>query len=256
MSARELLTQLLDYIEEQAKNVNPRAYRLASFKEFLKRRADLAGLPGVEFNLSTEGDHLWLRVQRLYAAPPPDIDGSVKGLIRITSDPSGPVPSIDEAAFSLRIVEITTGAPAEERAELESQERLRVDQWLATYSALWRAWAEGEKPRRRSRSVWRPHYEGDAFATCLGRSAVDVERAAREQLVRPDARPVTPFDPGSHADVLKLAARNLDGRGTYVPLAAIDDAVPPPGEQLRHCGWTTISGCRRLEGVRPNLRTG
>lgn len=305
MSARELLTQLLDYIEEQAKNVNPRAYRLASSKAFLKRRADLSGLPGVEFNLSTEGDHLWLRVQRLHSAPPPEIDGSVKGLVRIASDPSGPAPSIDEAAFSSRVAEIAPGVPPEDRAELESQERLRVDNQLATYSALWRAWAEGEKPRRRSidlygdlfaikhqleaeetanpsELVWgigistwklpwqeppdrvslidfeyplltqqveigidestmalylRPratdtHYEGDAFATCLGRSAVDVERTAREHLARPDARPVTPFDPGSYSDVLKLAARNLDSRGTYVPLAASEDAVPPPAEQL------------------------
>ena len=44
MSARDLLTRLLDYIEEQAKDIDPRAFRLSSAKGFVKRRADLAGL--------------------------------------------------------------------------------------------------------------------------------------------------------------------------------------------------------------------
>jgi hypothetical protein len=74
-------------------------------------------------------------------------------------------------------------------------------------------------------------YEGDAFALCLGRNAAEVELATRKQLVRNQERPVTPFDPSSYTDVLKLAACNLDSQGAYRPLPE-DGAVPPPAEHL------------------------
>ncbi len=304
MSARDLLTRLLDYIEEQAKDIDPRAYRLANAKGFLKRRADLSGLPGVEFDLNVQGDHLWLRIQRLQAHKPPALDEKVKGLIRVSDDPNGAKPSIDEAALKARISATATGKTVDERAELERRGRAMIEQALAQYLPLWQAWAEGEKPRRRSidlygelfaikhqleaeetaspaELVWgvgvatwklrwqessenaaavdfeyplltqqmevgldeatmalflRPRatdtrYEGDAFAVCLGRNAAEVERAAREQLARNEERPVSPFDPGSYSDVLKLAAANLDSKGAYRPLQE-NEPVPPSGEHL------------------------
>jgi very-short-patch-repair endonuclease len=305
VNPRELLTRLLDYIEEQAKDIDPRAFRLANTKGFLKRRADLAGLPGVEFNLSVQGDHVWLRVQRLQASPPPALDEKFKGLIRVSDDPGGAKPFIDETALKARLAQASAGKTPEERAEFERRGRALLDQALAQYTPLWEAWAEGEKPRRRSidlygelftikhqleaeetanpvELVWgvgiatwqlkwqksseevsrvdfeypmltqqmeisldeatmalhlRPRstdtrYEGDAFAVCVGRSAAEVERAAREQLARSEERPVTPFDPGSYADVLKLAAGNLDSQGVYRPMPEGDGAAPPPGERL------------------------
>lgn len=38
---RDLLARLLDYIEAQAKDTDPRAFRLANARAFLKRRDDL-----------------------------------------------------------------------------------------------------------------------------------------------------------------------------------------------------------------------
>jgi hypothetical protein len=66
---RELLVCLLDYIKEQAKEVDPKGYTLTSSKGFLRKRDDIAGLPGVEFNIPLAGDHVWLRVPRLAAEP-------------------------------------------------------------------------------------------------------------------------------------------------------------------------------------------
>jgi very-short-patch-repair endonuclease len=302
---RDLLARLLDYIEEQAKDIDPRAFRLANAKGFLKLRTDLAGLPGVGFDLSVEGDHVWLRVQRLQASKPPALDEKMKGLIRVSDDPGGAKPSMDEAALKARLASASASKTPEERAELERLGRAELEQALAQYTPLWDSWAEGEKPRRRSielygdlfaikhqleaeetaspaELVWgigiatwqlkwqkspdevsrvdfeyplltqqmevgldeatmalylRPRatdtrYEGDVFAVCLGRSAAEVERAAREQLARSEERPVTPFDPGSYTDVLKLAARNLDSQGAYRLLPEDDGAVPPPGEHL------------------------
>ena len=305
MSPRDLLTRLLDYIEEQAKDIDPRAFRLSSAKGFVKRRADLAGLPGIEFDRNVEGDHLWLRVQRLQAYQPPSVDEKVGGLIRVCDDPEGAKPAIDEAALKARMTTAASGKTPLDRVELEEHDRAMLEQALAQYLPLWEAWAEGERPRRRSidlygelfavkhqlgaeeaanpsELVWgvgiatcrlrwqespekttsvdfeyplltqqieigldeasmalylRPRatdtrYEGDAFAVCLGRNAAEVERAVREQLARNEGRPVSPFDPGSYTDVLKLAAGNLDSQGAYRPVLSGDAVLPASSEHL------------------------
>lgn len=76
---RDLLICLLDYIKEQAKQINPAAYRLANAKGFQRQRGDMAGLPGVEFDIKVAGDHVWLRVPRQAAEPPPPLRLPGKG---------------------------------------------------------------------------------------------------------------------------------------------------------------------------------
>lgn len=160
MNPRDLLTRLLDYIEEQAKDIDPRAFRLANAKGFLKRRADLAGLPGVEFDLNVAGDHLWLRVQRLQASKPPALDEKAKGLIRVSDDPNGAKPFIDESALTARLAPAAANKTPQESAEFEPPDLAVLEQALAQYTPLWEAWAEGEKPRRRSIDLY-----GELFAT-------------------------------------------------------------------------------------------
>src|SRR5580698_6602584 len=99
---RDLLICLLDYIKEQAKQINPAAYRLANAKTFQRQRGDLVGLPGVEFDIKVAGDHIWLRVPRLVAEPPPP-QPTQKALLRFSLDPNGLPPSIDEAALARQI---------------------------------------------------------------------------------------------------------------------------------------------------------
>src|ERR1700760_2949803 len=96
---RDLLICLLNYIKEQAKQINPAAFRLANAKGFLRQRGDIAGLPGIEFDIKLTGDHIWLRVQRLVAEPPPEPPVSHKTLIRFSADPNGPAPAIDAASL-------------------------------------------------------------------------------------------------------------------------------------------------------------
>jgi hypothetical protein len=100
---RELLVCLLDYIKEQAKEVNPKGYKLTSTKGFIRQRNEIAGLPGVEFDIRVEGDHVWLRVPRLTAELPPDLPKSHKALLRVSPDPNGPLPLLDEAAFTRQV---------------------------------------------------------------------------------------------------------------------------------------------------------
>lgn len=305
MSNRNLLIQLLSYIEEQAKVVDPRSFRLSNNKGFLKRRSSLEGLPGVEFDLSVEGDHLWLRVQRLQATKPPAPNGLLNGIVRVSDHPKGAKPSIDESALHDLLTVSPLATQPTQHANLFGSDRQLIEQTLEEYTQLWEAWAEGEKPRRESidlygelfaikhqleaeetsnpvELVWgigiatwklkwqeaperfsavdfeyplltqqmevgldeasmalflRPRttdtrYEGDVFAVCLGRNAADVELAARKQLGRLEQRSVTPFDPGSYSDVLRLAASNLDSQGVYRPLTDSNSSIPPPEENL------------------------
>ena len=62
-----LLSRLLDYVVEQSKEIDPRAFNLATVVDFKRYPTDLAGLPGVDFDNKVEGDHIWLQVLRLDA---------------------------------------------------------------------------------------------------------------------------------------------------------------------------------------------
>ncbi len=51
MSAHQLLSKLLDYVLEQAKDIDPRGFNLSAHKGFKKSKPDLQGLPGVDFDI-------------------------------------------------------------------------------------------------------------------------------------------------------------------------------------------------------------
>ena len=74
--------------------------------------------------------------------------------------------------------------------------------------------------------------ELEAFVACRISGAIDVERSAREHLQKHKESPVTPFDPGSYSDVLKLIAGNLDSEGEYRETLAEGQIIPEPGEHL------------------------
>jgi len=81
-----------------------------------------------------------------------------------------------------------------------------------------------------------------AFVTCGVPGAAEVERSAREHFSRYKDRPVSPFDPSSYTEVLKLAASNLDSYGSYTELGAANKPVPPAGEHLVVTdGWVLLS---------------
>lgn len=63
--AATLLHKLLEYINEQAKDIDPRGFRLSTSKNLLWRREGLVGLPGLEFDLKVDGDHIWLRLRQI-----------------------------------------------------------------------------------------------------------------------------------------------------------------------------------------------
>ncbi len=158
-SPHKLLHQLLDYIAEQAKDIDLRGYLLGASKGYVLRRESISGLPGVEFDLKVEGDHIWLRVQRLEANKPPVVHEKYRVYIRVSNDPNGHEPFLDEAAFLHRLNVGFEGKSPEERSRIEIDLRARVSKVLETYTLLWKSWAHGEQPRRRTISLY-----GDLFS--------------------------------------------------------------------------------------------
>jgi hypothetical protein len=154
-----LLSRLLDYVVEQGKEIDLRAYTLSGATEFRRFPRDLAALPGVELDRKIEGDHIWLQVQRLEAKPAPKVsDESLRTFIAIVDDPAGPPPAANETALKHRAA-TALRTHGEKQAQQQAAElRAQVDAAVAQYSPLWSAWAEGEKPRRRTISLY-----GDLF---------------------------------------------------------------------------------------------
>lgn len=297
---RQLLHGLLEYIQESVKEVNPKGFRLSTSTGFLRRRGDIAGLPGVEFDVKVEGDHIWLRVARLEAINPPPIPEDKKGLVLASSNPSSQPPILHETGILHRLSKLGEGKSQAQQAEIDAQLRASLNEFLKSYAAQWQSWAEGEKPRRRTIAlygdlfalkhqleaeetakpqelVWgvgiaswqipfgtdgvpfeyplltqaleisldektmaievRPRatdtrIEMDALVGCSVMGAAEVEVTAKEHLQKHKDRPVTPFDPSSYTDVLKLAASNLDSHGSYREVLGKEDAVPAPGPHL------------------------
>ena len=296
----ELLRRLFEYIGEQIKDVDPRAYQLSDISGFQCQPSDIAGLPGIQLDIQTEGDHIWLRVARLKADPPPKASESHRTLFSISSDPFGPLPTLDESAFLHKLNQLAGSQSPEERNQIEANLRTSEVLALETYISLWKSWAEGEKPVRKTISLygdlfavkrqmeaeetakptevvwgmgvstWRMSFEGkpvsflyplltqaveiavdeqtmtleirpratntrlefNAFVVCSVPGAAEVENASREHLQKSKDKIVTPFDPGSYTDVLKMAAANLDSHGSYKNILAHGAPLPPVGEHL------------------------
>jgi hypothetical protein len=153
-----LLTRLLDYVVEQGKEIDPRAYVLTGATDFRRFPKDLAGLPGVELDRKLEGDHIWLQVTRLESSSPPAPEEKARPYISIPSDPSGLGPAINDPALKHRFV-TDRRSMSEEAAVTGDQHRREFNaRALVDYMPLWQAWAEGEKPQRRTIALY-----GDLF---------------------------------------------------------------------------------------------
>jgi very-short-patch-repair endonuclease len=154
--AAALLTALLDYILEQARDVDPRGFDLSNAKDFVAPRAAIARLPGVSLNVATDagGDPAWMRVERLQAIHPPLPGASDDaGLLRIPQDPDGAGPALEPQALARRVeAAVAAAAPGSpvDRAALEAGLRARAESLLAAYRPTWSAWAGTERPRRRT----------------------------------------------------------------------------------------------------------
>ncbi len=165
---RRLLIQLLNYIEEQAKVFDPKKFNLDNLKTFCKYRKEIEELPGVQFDLSDEGDHIWLKIDRLQSTKPPKPDEKLASYIRISDDPSGKEPYLempinDNAQNSSLGLDNLTAA---NKKLLEEE----IEEVFEKYLKEWKAWADEEKQRRCSIDLY-----GDLFSI---KHQIEAEEAA------------------------------------------------------------------------------
>ena len=150
--SRNLLAKLFQYIGEQLKDIDPRSFNLSKVANFKVKPGDIALLPGLELNVQTEGDYVWLRLKRIEPTRPNKItEKEFKDLISVKDNPNGEVPQIIESALLKKVAEqLDANATGEQKDALESELRQEVEKYLDSYTKVWKAWAEGEKPCRKS----------------------------------------------------------------------------------------------------------
>ncbi|QJE03457.1 AAA family ATPase [Massilia forsythiae] len=155
------MSGLLDYLVEQAKDIDPAAFSLSKAAEFKKTFADLATLPGVEFNIDedgdpdTEGDTLWLRVARFDPTRPPALaQPGLAQYLAIGENPAGAAPSVrDDVLAGARDRDVDS-VGLEAAAERDASRRARLARFLESYATHWRDWAARELPRRQAIALY------------------------------------------------------------------------------------------------------
>ncbi|MBB6133434.1 very-short-patch-repair endonuclease [Massilia aurea] len=175
-TSAQRMSALLDYLVEQAKDIDPSAFTLAKVTEFKKTFTDLATLPWIEFNVETEQDDLWLRVHRLESTSPPLLaDPALAPYLLIGADPSGNPPALNDATLADARHEDAAHATddqAKQRVEeRDAERRARAAQGLAAYLPPWQEWAARERPRRQVITLY-----ADLFAL---KARLESEEAAR-----------------------------------------------------------------------------
>jgi len=162
-AVRDLMVGLLDYVIEQAKTVDPTAFHLSKVKGTLLRPENLRGLPGVHFDLRETDDLAWMRVDRLEARPAPVGPPALSHFITSASDPFGPSPTLLISVVKQHV-----------DAQLNPEEsQRRIDSAFDDHLRRWNLWAEGERPRRSSISVY-----GELFAL---KHQMDAEETSKPQ---------------------------------------------------------------------------
>jgi len=149
----QLMSGLLDYLVEQAKDIDPAVFTLARVTEFKKTWSDLATLPWVDLNVDSPDDSMdddaWLRVHRLEATRAPVLsEPDLAAFLAIGDDPAGPAPALKEAVFAAARADDVRVVAEDEAAQRDLERRARVGHLLQAYLPHWHNWAAREKPRR------------------------------------------------------------------------------------------------------------
>jgi AAA domain len=186
--AARRLNGLLDYVEALVKlDERPATllaqHKLADGSQFILHQHELAGLPGITFDISDIDGPIWLRMERLQRTSPPQVDEACRAWVDVPNDPIKP-PVIREAQ-NLRVLEaekdrmIKAGearledcVPSIKTAKkddtpgvffdviLRLEDRPSLRETLEAYCVVhWAEWAEREKPRRRSIAIYQRLFE-------------------------------------------------------------------------------------------------
>jgi very-short-patch-repair endonuclease len=134
------LVGLIDYIERVEGLLRKPAFVVPA-EFYCAYEEELAGLPGIECNLTAEGDELWLRVAYLQEKAPPALPEELADWVAVSSRPDQP-PVLRDAIASPPRLE-SGGERAVKRSDIAG-----LDRAFENYRTDWSVWAEEERPRR------------------------------------------------------------------------------------------------------------
>jgi len=137
------LIELLDYVE-QVEKLNRKPTFIVPTGYFSRYEDELRGLPALEFDCGGEGDEVWLRVPRLKEKDPPQPSEPLRPWVALNKSPD----KAPELRLELTVPAAEEGKPTTTvRIEDAPQIRSAFDAYVR---GLWTAWADYERPRRKT----------------------------------------------------------------------------------------------------------
>jgi hypothetical protein len=139
--SNKLLIDLLDYIE-QVEKLNRKPNYVVPSDIFDAHQSELKGLPGIHFNVQSEGDDVWLRITRLKEISVPEPVEALKAWVTVSKSPNH-VPELKEE------IVIAQGEDEEVREYLLDHPEIQAlfDHYVKN---IWEPWSLSEKPRRKT----------------------------------------------------------------------------------------------------------
>lgn len=135
---KDKLVRLLEYISEVEK-LRKRAPFTVPDDLFRAFQREVAALPGIQFNIMSGGDDVWLRIARLTEHPPPDPDLALRPWVVLSR-------SVDKRPELREEVTVSRGP---EPRTLRLVDFPGVTRLYERYLAeRWQPWSDAEKPRR------------------------------------------------------------------------------------------------------------
>lgn len=141
---KKRLIALLDYIE-QVEKLNRKPAFVVPTEFYCAYEEDLRGLPGIEFDLTAEGDEVWVRVPRLKEEDAPKPPDHLVPWLVLSRSPDKPPKLRAEGIVMSNSADASPPMPDWKDIEKAFEEYV---------SGSWTAWADYERPRRATISVY------------------------------------------------------------------------------------------------------
>lgn len=151
MSAQEKLIQVLDYIKE-AEGLLRKPVFTVSAEHFCRWENELRGMEGVTFNLATEGEQVWLRVERFVETKPPALPFDLQNWVTLSRS-LDKEPVLKESIPRQSLFPVNPDSDVSEEKLLEDNPELKLlfDKYV---KSNWRPWSVKEKIRRRTITLY------------------------------------------------------------------------------------------------------
>jgi very-short-patch-repair endonuclease len=140
------LIALLEYIEHVEKLNRTPAFDVP-LEFYAGYEADLRGLPGLEFDSGGADDDTWLRIDRLKEREPPEAPEALRPWLILSKSP--------EKDPALRDEIVVPGQRPDSTRQIARSSNPGLDAMFRAYvHGPWAAWADAERPRRRTIAVY------------------------------------------------------------------------------------------------------